>query len=239
MGYVDPVLDMKVLRDINAGREVFYNFLSRSYQAEVDDEYLEMLVSLMPYIENITSQAEVETLKTGGKLLTEFVNRLNGLNTEAKEELLLDLARDFAYLFLTGVKSVPTCGSVYLSPEHLVKQEPYARVLRMYRAIGFQVPRDFKEPEDHIAMQLKFMAVLSQLIGGAIDAKDAENARRLLGFQQRFLKEHLNKWVPLFCHLLIRAAEGRDFYQAIGYLTEGFLSMDYEFMRHEMLPVGG
>ena len=222
---------MKELRDINAGREVFYNFLARGYKTEVNEEYLEMLVSLMPFIENVTSQTDVENLKNGGTLLRGVVNNLTGLNTEGKKEFFLELARDFSYLFLTGVKSVPTSASVYLSPEHLVKQEQRDKVIKIYREIGFSVIKDFREPEDHIALELEFMARLSHLVCKSIDDNDNENIQRYLNCQKDFMEECLNKWVHQFCSFLIKAAEGRDFYKAMGYLTDGFLRMDYEFLK--------
>jgi TorA maturation chaperone TorD len=104
----------------------------------------------------------------------------------------------------------------------------------MYSSIGFQVPADFKEPEDHIAMQFKFMAVLSKKIGGAIEVTKYEDASRLLDIQNKFIVEHLNKWIPQCCRLLISAAKERNFYQAIAHLTEGFLAMDYELIQREM-----
>ena len=227
--------DTELLKRINAGREVFYNFLSRSYQKEVDDEYLEMLISLIPHIEDMTSQTEVVALNSGGKLLREFVDQLEGLNAKTKKELLLDLARDFAYIFLTGVKSIPTCESVYRSPEHLLKQGPfYLDVRRIYDANNFQVLVDFNEPEDHIAIQFKFLAVLSKRMSGAIEAGDFEKVSNIFNNQRMFIGEHTNKWIHQFCQLMLKASGERLFYKAISYLTEGFLSLDYEVIQKEM-----
>ena len=228
--------DFDSLREINGGREVFYNFLSRGYQVEANEEFLEIVASLMPYIEDMASQTDSASMNAGAKLLAEFVNRWSGLNASDKKELLLELARDYAYLFLTGAKSVPACESVYLSPDHFIKHGPYWQVLQAYQTIGFQAPSDFKEPEDHIAMQFKFMATLSKKIGRALESGEDERVFTLAEIQRGFLEEHLNKWIPQFCRLLIDASEGRNFYRAIAYLTQGFLSMDYEFMQDEMLP---
>ena len=231
----DPISEVGTLENIHGGREVFYNFLSRSYQSEVDSDYLQMLISLSPYFRQIAKETEVDKLKLGSKSLDEFVTHLRGLTLEMQETLLLDLARDFAYLFLTGPKSVPMCESIYLSPDHLLMQEPYTQVLLDYETIGFRASDDLKEPEDHLATQFKFMAVLSQRIRLTIAAGDADNAARLVNFQKTYLENHLAKWVPSFCYLLNKAAEGRVFYQTIGYLTEGFLDMDYKFINDDLL----
>lgn len=231
MEYGNKAVDVKEFRNINAGREVFYNFLARSYKTEVNGEYLEMLISLMPYIEDIAFQSDIEKLKKGGKLLREFANKLTGLNSEDKKELLLDLARDFTYLFITGLRSVPTSESVYLSPEHLVKQEQRDSVLKLYKETGLSVSKDFREPEDHIALEFEFMARLSHLICKSIDTEDNKNIRKYINCQKEFMEKSLNKWIPQFCSFLIKAVEERTFYRALGYITEGFLTMDYRFMK--------
>ncbi|CAG1016417.1 Chaperone protein TorD [Anaerolineales bacterium] len=226
--------DFDSLREINSGREVFYNFLSRGCQAEAKEEYLEMAASLMPYIEDMASQTDAASLNEGVKLLAEYTNQWSNLDNIGKKEFLLGLARDFAYLFLTGAKSVPTCESVYLSPEHLVKHGPYLQVLQAYQKVGFQTPVEFKEPEDHVAMEFKFMAILSNKIGRAVEAGENQRVFRLMEIQRAFLDEHLNKWIPQFCRLLIERSAGRNFYRALAHLTEGFLAQDNEFLQDEM-----
>lgn len=231
-------MDIKEFRDINFGREVFYNFLSRCYKNEVDEELLGTVVSLIPYIKNIASQSDIESLGTGARLLSGFINRLTGLDVKGKEDLLLDLARDFSYLFLIGVKSVPSSESVYLSPEHIVKQEPRDMVLKVYRESGFTVSNDFKEPEDHIGLELELMARLSHLICESIDREGSEGISKYLNCQKRFMEEHLNKWIPLFVDFLRKSAEDRDFYKATAYLTEGFIEMDYGFIKEAVADAG-
>ena len=226
--------DFDSLREINGGREVFYNFLSRGYQAEAKEDYLEMVVSLLPYIESMVSQTDSASINEGASLLPEFTNQWTRLDATGKKEFLLGLARDFAYLFLTGTKSIPVCESVYLSPEHLVKHGPYLQVLQAYQKVGFQTPVEFKEPEDHVAMEFKFMAVLSNKIGKAVEAGENQRVFHLMEIQRAFLGEHFNKWIPQFCRLLIDRSEGRDFYRALAYLTEGFLALDNEFLQDEI-----
>ncbi len=230
------VMDSKEFKDINSGREVFYNFLSRSFKTEVNEEYLEMLFSLMPYIDNITAQSDIEQLKKGGELLKECVENLRHLTVNEKQEVLLDLARDFTYIFIVGTKFVPTSESVYLSPEHLVKQEPRDMVMKVYRETGFSVSKNFNEPEDHIALEFEFIANLSRLVCRAVDDNDKDKVSEYLKCQKNFIEEHLNKWIPQFCSFLMRSAEDRVFYKALAYLTEGFLIVDYEFIKEATRP---
>lgn len=213
----------------NADRDLIYNFLSRAYRKEVDRRYLEATLPILPRIKELANESDNELLKKGEEILSNF---LEGIDWDAKamDELLLDLARDFCYFFLIGVESVPHSESVYLSPDHLEKQEPRDEVLELYRQVGFQISEDFKEPEDHIALELEFMARLSHLIMVALDADNYEDANVLIDTRKRFMEEHLVKWVPAFCKFLGEAAQkkGSPFYEGIAYLTSGLINEDYE-----------
>lgn len=238
MNYSIAGVEMKEFRDINSGKEVFYNFLSRSYKKEVDEDFLAMLVSLMPYIESIASQSDIDSMDKGVILIRGVANRLTGLDAKGKEDILLDLARDFCSLFLIGVKSVPNSESVYLSSEHIVKQEPRDMALKIYRETGFDVSKEFNEPEDHIALELEFMARLSQLVCESIDREDDDSLSKFLNCQKQFMEEHLNKWIPQFVSFLLKSTDDRDFYKAIAYLTKGFIEMDYRFIKEAVINAG-
>ena len=54
-------------------------------------------------------------------------------------------------------------------------QEAYAEVLHVYRNAGFAKNPGFKEPEDHLAVELAFMALLC---GRAAEALRAGDERR-------------------------------------------------------------
>jgi TorA maturation chaperone TorD len=61
-----------------------------------------------------------------------------------------------------------------------------------------------KEPDDHIALELEFMAWL---------CNQSETAA-----QQQFLNNHILKWVPLFCSDVAKGAD-TSFYRIVAELT--------------------
>jgi len=225
-------LDLTEHQEISSGREVFYNFLSRGFEREVDKPYLDMVADLIPFIKSITGQPENENLSQGGKTIAEFSTRAEGLDAEEKEELKLELARNYANLFLIGKGAIPTSSSFYLSPDRLRKQEPYFQVLDNYQKIDFVKPEHYKEDEDSIAMELLFMAVLSNLIGKALGSGEIDKASRYLEMQQSFLEEHMLSWIPIFCDRLIEIAGDRDLYKSIAMLTAGFLAEDADYLKN-------
>jgi len=92
--------------------------------------------------------------------LDDFIKSIKDKDLKEVEQ---DLAVEYAGLFLNmRLVSVAPFESVYTSPEHLLMQEARDEVLSEYRREGLDKVKDFKEPEDHIALELGFMAYLCQ-----------------------------------------------------------------------------
>lgn len=62
--------------------------------------------------------------------------------------------------------------SVHTSPKRLMMQEARDEVLAVYRSEGLDKLPSWKESEDHIALELEFMAVLGDRIVAAAEASD-------------------------------------------------------------------
>lgn len=78
--------------------------------------------------------------------------------------------------------------------------------------------QDYHEPEDHIALELRFMGRLCR------DKSDIS-----LRMQKDFLEDHLMKWVPGFCDELCEKSSS-DLYRGIGKITKGFLISEEELL---------
>ena len=94
-----------------------------------------------------------------------------------------------------------------------------------YRAAGFDRIDVPAVPQDHIAVELRFMALLAAQESGARDTRDIERVRALLTHQRRFLEDHLLPWVPAYCERI--AAEARElFFTAVAHMTAETLAAD-------------
>jgi anaerobic sulfite reductase subunit A len=103
-------------------------------------------------------------------------------------------------------------------------------VLKVYRAMGVDKVKAFTEPEDHIAIELEFMAYLCDKTSTALRDGIHAEARKYLECQRDFLKEHLAKWVPLLVADILQGSR-RDFYRAVGMITKGYVEMDGEVVQ--------
>jgi TorA maturation chaperone TorD len=112
--------------------------------------------------------------------------------------------------------------SVYLTESHLVFQEQTLQVREWYRRFGLQMERLHREPDDHIGLELSFIAHLASRAVQAIDEVDEASLDSLLQAQREFLSEHLLRWGPAWAKLVKKHAQ-TDFYRALAHLTHGTL----------------
>ncbi|MCB2100312.1 MAG: molecular chaperone TorD [Rhodobacterales bacterium] len=138
-------------------------------------------------------------------------------------ELALDLAGDYARLFL-GVarrQAAPPFASAYLSERGLLFQEATRRMENVLRYHDLSIPDDFKEPADHIAVELTVMAELA----GRGAVTDNPAARRLRAEQADFLDIHLLTWLPDFARDCAQF-DSRGVYGALATATHDFITDD-------------
>ncbi|MBM3150148.1 MAG: molecular chaperone TorD family protein, partial [Chloroflexi bacterium] len=149
------------------------------------------------------------------------------------------LAAEYASLFLgAGRHLVFPYESVYTSAERLMMQEARDAVLLEYRREGLDRSKEFKEPEDHIAIELEFMFYLCQKTIESMGKGDKEASLTFLKKQKDFLQRHLMVWVPDFCEDLEQATES-DFYKGIAKVTKDYLSLEQETIGELMNEIQG
>jgi TorA maturation chaperone TorD len=178
-------------------------------------------------------------LAEGFKQIADYASNLKA---DELEKARLELAIEYAGLFL-GVWRVPAhpSESAYFTGGQAIMQEPRDKVLEIYRRMGVDRGDQFKEPEDHIALELQFMAHVCEKANKALKDSDVQEAKRCLEVQRDFLNDHLGKWAPKLSADILKSAK-REFYKAIAKITEGFVEMDKkvvaELLESLALPSG-
>jgi TorA maturation chaperone TorD len=234
----DPELEQASathIQKVNVARAAIYNFLSRAFKVEIDEKFLESIVAIEPTIRALGDSQnveEIEELEKGSRELHEFALQVKALKDDERRKLLEDLAVEYASLFLgVGQKHVSLAESTYLGKEHLLYEEPYNEIIQAYKSLGFEKEKDFHEPEDHLAVEFEFMAMLCQWTSQTLEKEDVESTLAYLNLQREFLRDHLLKWVPDLCRKLEGAA-ANGFYKALAHLTFGFITIENEMPDH-------
>lgn len=138
----------------------------------------------------------------------------------------VELWEDYNRLFIgPGALLAPPWESVYRSKERLVFGEETLQVRDFYQRFGLEVKNLNKEPDDHIGLEMEFIAYLCQEAIQKI--QDNEDAVPYIQATRQFLQEHLAQWVPEFCGDIEEGAR-TGFFRGLAKFTRGWLEFDGE-----------
>jgi len=139
------------------------------------------------------------------------------------ETALRDVRADYAQLFIgSNPMRVPPWESVYFSEERLTFQAETRDVRSWYERLGLQINTENKDPEDHIAFELSFIARCAELALQTHDDQDSAALADLLTVQRTFLETHLLRWGCKWADLAYANAR-TDFYRGLALLVRGGL----------------
>ena len=193
--------------------------IERAFEIEADQEYLDCARAYLekPY------QAQTEGGKKYMRMgLAQLKDTFAKYDKSEDKSLWCDyLDASYAELFLgvTQEASEPV-ESCYMNDERVLYCRQYFQVKAMMDEYDFEKPKNFEEPEDHIAMELKFYIFLQE---SALATKKADYASELLAAAAVLKKDHMDPWFGRACKAI---AEGDDagFYAAMSYFTQAALA---------------
>lgn len=222
---VDEPMDeetKQALISITEQRSATYGLLSRLYRVEVDEEFLKEMKGMR--FPAATGNSQVDE---GYRLIATFLSNTWG-NTIT--DLAIDYVRTFIGHGVDAFSAAYPYESVYTSEKRLMMQDARDEVLAIYRSQGLDKQETWKEAEDHLALELEFMQILANRTVDALKAGDEDGAIDLLTTQKNFLEDHLMAWVPMMTSDMRRFAK-TDLYRGLASLTDGFMTVDFEFLQ--------
>ena len=208
-----------------AERASLYGLLSRMFRTEPDLEL----------IRHFRSAAVQETL---GDLNLSMGRPF----MEADEQVLQEeLATEYARLFLAPPTHLPPYESCFVGGIKQPKEtfEPSLQgkaaqeTAAFYAENGITFSHETNLLPDHIAVELDALRLLCDLEAEAAGRRNLGEVLRCRQTAARFLAEHVNRWVPLFCETVIDSAK-TGFYAVAAELTRSFVDSETE----ELTPCG-
>lgn len=137
------------------------------------------------------------------------------------ENAFADLCSDYTRLFIgPGKVLAPPWESVYFSEDRLTFQESTLQVREWYRRFGLESDKLHHEPDDHIGLELEFVAHLARRALLALEQHDQGGYDAAVGAQGQFIAEHLGRWASGWCGQ-VEAQAQTDFYRGVAMLTRG------------------
>ncbi len=145
-----------------------------------------------------------------------------------RKPVIRDIQHEYLDIFDTEVKVSPY-ETEYLTEKLSRKPFELADIAGFYHAFGFDVNEDAanKEPVDHMAVELEFMAILAFKEAYAEELRQEENRMIVLEAKTKFLKEHLLRWGFAYCSRLGELASS-PFYKILGNILESILELECE-----------
>ncbi len=200
-----------------ATKTYLYRLLQNFFGNEPTLETLNILSS-----DHTRTSLAILSLEDSMDTLQSFTEQL-----KADEEGVLDKVRsEYTRLFIgPATLPAPPWESVYTTKERLIFQESTLKVRQCYLKYNFRPTNYRSEPDDHIALELDFMANLSHLTEKAFQDGNTNEVIQILTDQKAFLEEHLLAWVPQFVADL-EAGTSHPLYLGIASMLKRFLETD-------------
>ncbi len=98
-----------------------------------------------------------------------------------------------------------------------------------YSAFGVQLSQDIHERLDHLSVELEFLHFLAYKESYALCHDGPEKLKTVVEAENKFVKEHVGRWVPLFSDMLKRKAE-YGFYKMIADLTFQWVAFEIAYL---------
>jgi TorA maturation chaperone TorD len=128
------------------------------------------------------------------------------------QTVLDNLAAEYANIYLRYLYRAAPSESVWLDEDHLERQRPTFAVKAWYRRYHLTSKDWAARPEDHLVVELRFLAHLFEHAKTYGDLAEAA----------RFMDEHLLRWVGQFAGR-IAAETPSDYFAAAALLTDAYL----------------
>lgn len=189
--------------------ETAFRLLSRVYLKEMDEQFLAILrqADKDGFFSDLGPEADAQAL--------------SAYLADPGSNVIEDLAVDYARVFLgagvaRGVMAIPF-ESVYTSPEHLIMQDAWEELRSLFAKEGLK-PSDPTMNEDHMALELEYLARLCRRAADAAHARDSEAAAQAVQALRDFLEAHPLRWAAQL-EKDIRGSAGKPFYPALAGIT--------------------
>ena len=215
------LIGKKRILDLLTVRSFAYTLLKRFLIEESTKGFLNILIE-EELLDQFPWAGENGDIRDGLEALTFFLRDPELLTPGT----LTKLESDYLTLFIgTGRLKAPPWESVYLSQRKIVYQEHTLAVREAYARAGYRAKNMGREPDDHIALELDFMASLTDEAAKAFRAGKLYKAKKALMAQKDFLSDHILKWAPKLADNIIESA-ATDYYRGIARLLLGLIQVD-------------
>jgi TorA maturation chaperone TorD len=133
------------------------------------------------------------------------------------DDRLAMIEEDNTVLFIGPEAPIPMWESVWTTEERLLFADCTTAVEQDFNRFGFECPGAGREPSDHLAYELAFIAALLARAADHARSRETDAARRHVEAAAQFLDQHLARWAPA-CLAEVAEHARSDFYRGVALL---------------------
>ena len=217
--------EVPLLIEVMDSRSAFYRLLARLLLKPLDTEEIDQLTK-----SDFVSQSKALKDADDNANLVEGLNDMGrGLRRQHTGTRTI-LATDYTMCFdgITQIegKTASPYASVFLSKEGILYQEPRNSVYLEFLQSGVHLKSGIDLPEDHIAFELEYMAIIAERCKEALSDNRQDEAIQLIEQSCLFLEKHILSWIPQFADVALAILKTR-FYQGVIKTLLGYTQFDF------------
>ncbi|MEQ1681688.1 MAG: molecular chaperone TorD family protein [Nitrospira sp.] len=98
-----------------------------------------------------------------------------------------------------------------------------------YKAFGVELSKDIHERLDHLSVEFEFMHFLAYKESYSLCHDGPEKTQIVVDAQKKFVKNHIGRWVPLFCRMLTKKADS-GLFKLVADMTADWIDFETAFL---------
>lgn len=98
-----------------------------------------------------------------------------------------------------------------------------------YKAFGVELSKDIHERLDHLSVEFEFMHFLAYKESYSRCHDGLEKTQIVIDAQKKFVKNHIGRWVPLFCRMLTKKADS-GLFKLVADMTTDWMEFETAFL---------
>ena len=160
----------------------------------------------------------------------EFLSAFASFETNDYDALRTQVASEYAELFVGPRPPLaPLYGSVYLDLHERLFTDTTMKVRARYETCGLQAKQRNHVPEDHIGLELEFLAWLCEEEIAALKDDNSALVKLILDEQRSFLSAFVAGWLHTFA-IKIEDSQCSDYYTMWSRFADGFVREDMSYL---------
>ena len=221
-------------------RSKLYLLVSWSLLYPEDDEFLDY-VQCGEFVED--GRAAIDALDTaldgiGGErakqklvlLRQQFDQIEKVVASECVNWQLVDLQAEHRRVFSNVITlDCPPYETLFGNDHVFAQSQVMGDIAGFYRAFGVELSKDIHERLDHLSVEFEFMHFLAYKESYSRCHDGADKTQIVLDAQKKFVKNHIGKWVPLFCRMLVKKADS-GLYKHVADLMAEWMDFEAAFL---------